>query len=34
MVIVGMGTPEVEIPLMHALCREVEIKGLFRYVNK
>nr|QBH74061.1 alcohol dehydrogenase [Aphelinus abdominalis] len=32
-VIVGMGAPEVRIPLMDALVREVDIRGVFRYVN-
>lgn len=32
-VMVGMGAPEVQIPLINALCREVDIRGVFRYVN-
>ena len=33
LVIVGMGKPEVKIPLIDALVREVDIRGIFRYVN-
>lgn len=33
-VIVGMGASEVNIPLSSALIREVDIKGVFRYVNE
>ncbi|XP_076380696.1 sorbitol dehydrogenase isoform X2 [Megalopta genalis] len=32
-VLVGMGAPEVQIPLFDALSREVDIRGVFRYVN-
>lgn len=32
-VLVGMGAAEVQIPLINALCREVDIRGVFRYVN-
>nr|QBH74066.1 alcohol dehydrogenase [Encarsia formosa] len=33
-VIVGMGMPdEIKVPLMNALCREIDIRGVFRYVN-
>ncbi|KAL0111517.1 hypothetical protein PUN28_013015 [Cardiocondyla obscurior] len=32
-VIVGMGSSEVQIPLMTALTREIDIRGIFRYVN-
>ncbi|KAJ8665344.1 hypothetical protein QAD02_007006 [Eretmocerus hayati] len=32
-VIVGMGAKEVKIPLLHALVREIDIRGVFRYVN-
>ncbi|XP_029158154.1 sorbitol dehydrogenase-like [Nylanderia fulva] len=31
--IVGLGAPEVQIPLINALVREVDIRGIFRYVN-
>lgn len=32
-VLVGMGPPEVKVPLINALVREVDIRGVFRYVN-
>lgn len=32
-VMVGMGAAEVQIPLINALVREVDIRGVFRYVN-
>ncbi|XP_073834505.1 sorbitol dehydrogenase-like [Musca autumnalis] len=32
-VIVGMGAPEVKLPLINALAREVDIRGVFRYCN-
>ncbi|XP_046474641.1 sorbitol dehydrogenase isoform X1 [Neodiprion pinetum] len=32
-VLVGMGPPEVKLPLVQALAREIDIKGVFRYVN-
>lgn len=32
-VVVGMGSPDVQIPLMNALTREIDIRGVFRYVN-
>ncbi|XP_008555965.1 sorbitol dehydrogenase [Microplitis demolitor] len=32
-VLVGMGAPEVKIPLINALIREVDIRGVFRYAN-
>ncbi|XP_006995182.1 sorbitol dehydrogenase isoform X1 [Peromyscus maniculatus bairdii] len=33
LVIVGMGSEMVNLPLMHASVREVDIKGVFRYCN-
>lgn len=32
-VFVGMGEAEIKIPLIHALVREVDIRGVFRYAN-
>ncbi|XP_032671793.1 sorbitol dehydrogenase-like [Odontomachus brunneus] len=31
--LVGLGSPEVQIPLINATIREVDIRGVFRYVN-
>lgn len=33
-VLVGMGAPEIKIPLINALVREVDIRGVFRYANE
>lgn len=33
LVVVGMGAAEVKIPLISGLCKEVDIKGCFRYAN-
>lgn len=32
-VLVGMGKPETSLPLLDACCREVDIRGVFRYCN-
>lgn len=32
-VLVGMGKPVVSIPVLDAACREVDIRGVFRYCN-
>ncbi|XP_043261155.1 sorbitol dehydrogenase-like [Colletes gigas] len=32
-VLVGMGAPEIQVPLINALVREVDIRGVFRYAN-
>lgn len=31
--LVGMGKPEISVPLLNASCREVELQGVFRYRN-
>lgn len=33
LVVVGMGKAEVQFPIVDALVREVDIRGIFRYVN-
>lgn len=32
-VVVGLGSPMVTIPLINAATREVDIRGVFRYRN-
>lgn len=32
-VIIGMGPPEIKIPLLTGLVREIDIRGIFRYCN-
>ena len=31
--VVGMGKPVVQFPIVDALVREVDIRGIFRYTN-
>ncbi|XP_014359369.2 sorbitol dehydrogenase [Papilio machaon] len=33
-VLVGMGSPELTVPLAGSVAREVDIRGIFRYVNE
>ena len=33
LVLVGVGPAEVTVPLVHAAVREVDILGVYRYVN-
>lgn len=32
-VLVGMGKPDMKLPVLDAACREVDIKGIFRFAN-
>lgn len=33
-VLIGLGKPEMTVPLGAALMKEVDIRGIFRYVNE
>lgn len=33
LMLVGLGSEMVNVPLVHAAIREVDIKGVFRYCN-
>lgn len=33
LVLVGNSPPEVTVPLVNAAIREIDIRGVFRYVN-
>ncbi|XP_076817847.1 sorbitol dehydrogenase-like [Clavelina lepadiformis] len=33
LLLVGLGPPTVNVPIVNAACREVDIKGVFRYCN-
>jgi threonine dehydrogenase-like Zn-dependent dehydrogenase len=32
-VVVGLGKPEITMPVVDFLVREVDVRGIFRYVN-
>lgn len=32
-VMVGMGPPQVKVPLVDAIIKEIDIRGVFRYAN-
>ncbi|XP_042899721.1 sorbitol dehydrogenase isoform X1 [Parasteatoda tepidariorum] len=33
LMLIGLGAPEIKIPIIEATIREVDIRGIFRYVN-
>lgn len=33
-VVVGMGPPEIRLPLVSAMAREIDVRGVFRYCNE